>query len=125
MTEITPHLAYVYCALMGCVVGAMITGFVIAWIARMFDKEKDMACKQHGECLGCSVAAVEDEIKEINAKCQPLWDAYQDIDAKLAQQQANLRGYIDEQLVKQEARISTHGVQIYSLCGKVSNLEKI
>jgi len=118
MTEITPHLGYVYCALMGCVVGAAVAGFVIAYI----EKEENMACKAHGNCIQCDVADLEDMVNQLDAKYGPLWEVLQDVEPKLAQMRAHMKNYTDDQMRRVEARALAQSMEINSMQDKLTTI---
>lgn len=121
MAELAPHMYYVYCGLLGCVVGAFTMGFFVMWLQK---GDNEVSCKSHGECLQCQVDDMEDTVTKLNAKYQPLWDSLNDFDSRLEQRLAQVIEHIDDQLRKQEARTNTHSAQIFSLGGRVASLEK-
>jgi hypothetical protein len=50
--------------------------------------------------------AVEDSMNTLNAKYGPLWDVYQDVDSKIAQQRAHLKEYVDDMMKRQSDKIA-------------------
>jgi len=113
----------VICALVGAAVGGSTMAFFLLWLTKL-KGEESMACKAHGECLGCRLDEAEDVARNLKALYEPLWATLNDIEPKLQQKHAQMREYVDEQLRKIEARFVLHSHRMDTLLDKAEKLKK-
>lgn len=90
-------------ALIGMGSGVIITASGFLWFIRQ--EERIVACLKHGECPGCRLDEAEDVARQIDAKQEPLWAAVNDFGPQIAQKHAQMRAYVDEQVMKLQAQI--------------------
>ena len=110
-------------ALIGAAVGATVMAYFLLWLTKL-KGEESVACKAHGECLGCRLDAAEDVARNLKALYEPLWATLNDIEPKLNIKHAQMREYVDEQLRKIEARFMSHSQRMDVLLDKAENLKK-